>query len=97
LEVAVSFPQKENEEQREALIFCRRPDSLFRMPITVMVENLLFKLMRLLGPGSGPNARLRRGTLWAVLYDVIVLSQPCVLRPFWENGLYAGLPYRPYF
>ena len=27
--------------------------------------------------GPEPNARLRRGALWAVLYDVIVLSQPC--------------------
>jgi len=27
--------------------------------------------------GAGPNARFRRGALWAVLHDVIVLSQPC--------------------
>jgi len=27
--------------------------------------------------GAGPNARLGAGPLWAVLYDVIVLIQPC--------------------
>jgi len=31
--------------------------------------------------GAGPNARHGRGALGAVLYDVIVLSQPCY-NPF---------------
>jgi len=40
--------------------------------------------------GAGPNARLGAGPLWAVLYGVIVLSQPCY-HLFDENILAKSL------